>query len=324
MQTNQVENIQTESVEQTVQTVQTDDQSEQTDTEQTDVQQTDVEPEPVDTKQTDTKIGTKLFRGALKRWQTDYQDVHQLWAGSCSGQVLAAALLAELERQHIASAKNLSLVPIVRALTQMGDEAVNYCTLAKRWVDCEHPMATVKQRVFVDKNTFNPHVDAGFNEQKTPICEASLWTILKLFVAQVRAGVNNCFERRYHGLPLAMQVKKETSPTGKGKAKGRGKEREQPLVAPIEEATWNGMASLNLIQLLEGLMENYNWMLYTSPDMSEAYKESGVLRRQFFAQRPAGQNATGQNTVGQRPVGQRPVGSSVQRGTESSRVKVQG
>jgi hypothetical protein len=47
-----------------------------------------------------------------------------------------------------------------------------------------------------------------------------------------------------------------------------------------EDAVWNGIPSHDLVDMLYRIMEPYNDMLRSSPNLSDAYKEHGRLCRE--------------------------------------------
>lgn len=184
----------------------------------------------------------------------------------------ALALLTSIDEMLSQAKKDSSFYILLTAVSR-----TPFVRMARETLRLEpNPLTDIVHYVFVKREEFNPRVNLSPVERHGLIGVASIWTLIKWFYAQWCAAVNLCYGSHLNDLPLGKFVAHEEQ---RGK---RGVKRETTSRYP-ENATWgerkNKQSSQELVVILYDIMEVYNELLGSSPDLSEAYNCFGETRR---------------------------------------------
>lgn len=228
-----------------------------------------------------------LATGYLAKWNAedesgnsmakDYNNTRVCDAGP---RLASWALLAAIDDLRIRSATDPTLVPVLCAVAR-----TQFPAMARSGLRMDpHPLSEQVHRAFVDRDSFNPRVNLTSAEREGLLGQSSVWTLAKWVSAQWRAGVNRCFAPNLRDLPIVPTPAQPKGGKGKKQAadfdsEGR-RERSKPVSRCPEESAWNRYASPDLVGALYDIKDAYNRMLCSSPDLSQAYKEQGRLRRE--------------------------------------------
>ncbi len=263
----------------------------------------------------------ELVLGYLEEWQNSdgssesmAMTYGEIWSGKADALTLGWALLAAVDDLQIKCQTDKTQVPILKRILGTGD-----IELARSVLRISEPLTNTYHRVYVKKrqneseannetNNDNkqtvPYSVPSPNEYKTTLNDASVWTLAKFLRCQVCAGVNRCFPRRLHGLPLVSHVVEPSLTLGKIKVVSKDKQKEKDKnkdknkekekrdyndkksTSPaqyclVDEAAWDGnLVYLNLIDALNEIKDSYNRILNSTLDFSDAYTAAGRLRRE--------------------------------------------
>jgi hypothetical protein len=202
-----------------------------------------------------------------------------------SPRVASWALLAAMDDLRLRSVSDPTVIPVLCAVARTPYLAMATTTLCTD----PHPLTDDVHRVNVDRESFNSRVNLSSYERETPLGQASVWTLVKVISAQWRAGVNRCYRPGQRDLPIisAPSVPKGDKPKPKPKTKTKAKtdenydgEHAKPMSRCPEDSAWRNRASMDLVRILYDIKDLYNHILWSDPDLSQAYAEQGRLRRE--------------------------------------------
>jgi hypothetical protein len=210
--------------------------------------------------------------------------------GSVGPSVLAWAFLAATDDLVSRNIHEPFYEPILVILARSP-----YIELARTVIKINHPVTTQTHHVYWNKSNESSDSRDTDTGSRTSVERASVWTLARFLDTQIRAGVNRCFSRRpgnSSGFPL-VTMQQAQALENKLRNVGAGKSGQDPDAARsrpprpahliVEDATWDGRASMELCSGLTNLMIRYNAMLGYSCDFAEAIKHSNELRRQTMA-----------------------------------------
>lgn len=215
----------------------------------------------------------------LKADPTDGHSLNSDWGKyhleNVPAAVLAWALLASIDHYQKRLATDPSQEPILVAVARSV-----YIDLARRIIKISGTeFLSYPQRINHKKEHFNNRVHTGMSELKTPLGDSSIWSLAKRLDEQVRSCVNRCYEKKLSDLPIVADVKETKSK--KASHAAEGKRRETARSRAPEDALSNNRASPDLALALYDISKQYNLMLASNADFSQAYRERGAILREL-------------------------------------------
>jgi uncharacterized membrane protein YgcG len=110
----------------------------------------------------------------------------------------------------------------------------------------------------------NKRIHLSYSESSMPLTDASIWTLMKRFVSQLKAFVDAHYPPELSGLPFASNAEKNVLQTMR---------HPEYAMLPI------GMPPYKHIEFLTKIKDFFNnACIYSQPDMSEAYRTANNLR----------------------------------------------
>jgi hypothetical protein len=180
------------------------------------------------------------------------------------------ALLAHTEFLFLKCDRYKGNIVIIRRLIETGfiEIASNILRLPTMKKGIPHQLITNIHYVSTDKKNFNPYVNIKYLEMDCLVNEASAWTLVKWINAQLRAGINKC----YNFLPDTEIVSYKDIKQG-------------VRVRTPEGSSYNNYTSELLVNIIDILREKYNKMLITNIDFSQAYNQANAIKKQLVHER---------------------------------------
>jgi hypothetical protein len=213
----------------------------------------------------------ELVKGKFEIWNTSMaetfkddmiKDINLLTA--------SWALLAHTEFLFLKCDRYKGNIVIIRRLIETGfiEIASNILRLPTMKKGIPHQLITNIHYVSTDKKNFNPYVNIKYLEMDCLVNEASAWTLVKWINAQLRAGINKC----YNFLPDTEIVSYKDIKQG-------------VRVRTPEGSSYNNYTSELLVNIIDILREKYNKMLTTNIDFSQAYNQANAIKKQLVHER---------------------------------------
>ena len=213
----------------------------------------------------------ELVKGKFEIWNTSMaetfkddmiKDINLLTA--------SWALLAHTEFLFLKCDRYKGNIVIIRRLIETGfiEIASNILRLPTMKKGIPHQLITNIHYVSTDKKNFNPYVNIKYLEMDCLVNEASAWTLVKWINAQLRAGINKC----YNFLPDTEIVSYKDIKQG-------------VRVRTPEGSSYNNYTSELLVNIIDILREKYNKMLITNIDFSQAYNQANAIKKQLVHER---------------------------------------
>jgi hypothetical protein len=213
----------------------------------------------------------ELVKGKFEIWNTSMaetfkddmiKDINLLTA--------SWALLAHTEFLFLKCDRYKGNIIIIRRLIETGfiEIASNILRLPTMKKGIPHQLITNIHYVSTDKKNFNPYVNIKYLEMDCLVNEASAWTLVKWINAQLRAGINKC----YNFLPDTEIVSYKDIKQG-------------VRVRTPEGSSYNNYTSELLVNIIDILREKYNKMLITNIDFSQAYNQANAIKKQLVHER---------------------------------------
>jgi hypothetical protein len=180
------------------------------------------------------------------------------WIGRCNLYYISVVLLAKSER--LLKTNNKYSNTILYGMYNGG-----WLKYAHNVVNNEHEFMFRHSRYYYKKYESNNHISYG--EEKTPLNNASLWTIVKAFRTQLLASIDNLYQKNMRGEPLMIDNIRNNK-IGK---------RQTPVRTP-EDGSFKGIVDMDLINVIYNLADTYNNVLKSTVTLGIYYKYANTLR----------------------------------------------